>query len=221
MIELPELFRSAIIDLPPAFYYQHIRLWHPEHQQRMAEQILTASLTSLPEAFRVIQQQWQNQPSRPEQLRQLREDLRTAILDAGCPGLLQLLGQVRLERSLTDPRGIPPTSQELLAAGLRPAVQGAEPSWTVAAATLPSRQLRQLQPEAEGNHSWIATLAREWLTRLAHRRDGWSVIDHPQHGTVFIAWVSSGQAAIWSATGEQFLGWLDPPVPSSFASHSQ
>jgi hypothetical protein len=137
-----------------------------------------------------------------------------ALTDAGCAGLLVILGQRWTPASLTDARALPPPRATLLAAAdrayrLRDALSAAARALAKHVHRSPDR----FWGRAVGSTALQNRAARAVVERILDGATWWNFFVHPQHGTVYEARLPSGHGARWSADGTQFIGFLEPFDP--------
>jgi hypothetical protein len=204
---------AAIPHLTPSFRQQTSQLWLPEHLDRIATRVLgqhpdrplphfEAEVTPpvQPLAER-LQRVWNASPA----------ELAAEVERIGLDGLLLLLGQRRTPATLTDARGIPPTTDVLLASAS--ARFNPHDPLTVSARALAKHAHRSPDrfwgvvsgPTAERNAQ-----AAEVLTRILAGRTWWNVFGHFSHETVFEARLPTGHGARWGHDGAEFIGFLEP-----------
>lgn len=199
--------------LSPSFRKQTVRLWLPEHFDRISRRVgeiapdrplphfeaeVTPPVQPVADRLRAV---WNASPS----------ELAAAVERIGIDGLLLLLGQRRTSATLTDARGIPPTTESLLASSAKRFNPHDE--LTVAArahAKHAHRSPDQFWGTVSGPTTGRNVQALEVLTRILARQTWWNVFGHFAHDTVFEARMPSGHGARWGHDGSEFIGFLEP-----------
>ena len=204
---------AALPHLSPPFREQSARLWVPEHLARLARRVSEDPPVRLLPHFEAEV----TPPVQPlaERLRAVWDDssalLAVEVERIGVDGLLLLLGQRRTPATLTDTRGIPPTTDELLASAT--ARFNPHDELTVAARALAKHAHRspdRFWGEVSGPTAVRNAQAIEVLTRVLTGRTWWNVFGHFAHDTVFEARLPTGHGARWGHDGTEFIGFLEP-----------
>ena len=204
---------AALPHLSPTFREKTARLWVPEHIGRIARRVnedrsdqplphFEAEITPVVQPF-------------AERLRSVLSpspiELAAELEHIGVDGLLLLLGQRRTPATLTDERGIPPITDELLASSS--ARFNPHNELTLAARALAKHAHRspdRFWGEVSGPTTVRKARAVELLTRILAGRTWWNVFGHFAHDTVFEARLPTGHGARWGHDGSEFIGFLEP-----------
>jgi hypothetical protein len=227
MSDLRSTLAAAAALLPEEFRAAHGRLFRGELLDRLADRLLgfwregvpaapppprfaaerTPPLADVFAPFRPALALWHPDPgpTAPEVVAALAD----ALLAAGCPGLLLLLGQRLTPASVTDARAIPPERGRLLDAAGRPGRQGL----TVAARALSKHAPRSAESfwgAVTGPAAFKNAAARAAVERILGAATWWNVFGHPAHGLVYEARVPTGHGARWRHPGDEFIGFLEP-----------
>src|SRR5262249_35452200 len=135
--------------------------------------------------------------------------LADAIANAGCAGVLVLLGQRVTPGSITDARALPPPRARLLASAFRR--HSAADSLSVAARALAKHAHRgSFWGECTGSVAEKNATAEAVVNRLLDEATWWNVFGHFAHGLVYEVRVPSGHGARWGRAGAEFIGFLEP-----------
>lgn len=204
---------DAIFHLSPAFRVLTARVWVPEQLDRIVRRVseppperplphfeaeVTPPVQPLAERLRAV---WSGSPVL----------LATEVERIGVDGLLLLLGQRRTPATLTDARGIPPTTDALLASAV--ARFNPHDELTVAARAMAKhahRSTDRFWGEVSGPTAVRNAQAFEVLTRILAGRTWWNVFGHFAHDTVFEARLPTGHGARWGDDGSELIGFLEP-----------
>ena len=218
---------AAVCHTSPAFYQAHVRLWVPEHLDRLAAALTdwragkrpdpnrpprfaaecTPSLAPVQAQFDSAMSLWASDPT--------ADDVPTAFAAAlqtvGCDGLLLLLGQRRTSATLCSAAGIPPTRSELLAAAQ--ARHRLADALTVAGRALAKHSHRsqdRFWGESRGSAEVQNAQAMNLVCRIVAGHTWWNTFGHHLHETVYEARLFTGHGARWSGDGRTFIGFLEP-----------
>jgi hypothetical protein len=227
--DLRDVLAACVPLVPGPFCTEHARLFEPEHLDRLAARLLRfhrgGVLDSRPPphfsaecsppvggvfaVFADALRLWEAAPGlcSPAVPRAFAD----AVVRAGCPGLLLLLGQRRTPASLTDARAIPPPRATLLAAAARPC--GERDPLTAGARALSKHVHRSAEAfwgEVRGSAGAKNRAAEAVVGRILGGATWWNVFGHYKHGTVFEARVATGHGARWGRDGIAFIGFLEP-----------
>jgi hypothetical protein len=208
--------RSAVVpQLSPTFREQSARMWVSEHLDRIATRVhANHPDRPLPHFEAEVTPPVQPLAERLHRVWNAPTELAAEVERIGLDGLLLLLGQRRTPATLTDARGIPPTTDVLLASAS--ARFNPHDALTVSGRALAKHAHRSPDrfwgvvsgPMAERNAQAV-----EVLTRILTGRTWWNVFGHFAHETVFEGRLPTGHGARWGHDGSEFIGFWTRSTP--------
>jgi hypothetical protein len=224
-----DALRACVPLLPEEFRQRHERLLVGEHLERLATRLLKFHQQGVPDErprphfaaettpplrpifaiFAGPLKAWEQSGGKADN--SLLLAFVDALTRAGCANLLLLLGQRLTPASVTDPGGIPPTREQLLAAANKLHLD--IDKLTVAGRALTKHVHRSAEAfwgEVKGSVEEKNALAVHVLERILADPTWWNVFGHFQHELVFEARVPTGHGARWGHGGEEFIGFLEP-----------
>lgn len=148
---------------------------------------------------------WNSHGKTPEVLQQFAD----AMVQATAKHILMLMGQRFTPASLTDSRGIPPLTSELIASFT--AVYGQ--NMTVGARAWTKhvhRSTEKFWGVVKGSVDQKNQDALNIVTHILDNRSWTNVFFHYMHEVVVEARVSTGHGARWGKGGNEFIGFLEP-----------